>query len=136
MSAGRCQPLTHTHSHSVSFSPSSLVQVAVYEDPHYPTFVFHTSAGRSSCLYEENTARRTLPLIAVAQSPLTDTIPTETAIYTLVVTNGAETKEAGDYELFTDLASNEDGLHLSVNGMPFTDVMRYLAFPYGTTQVC
>ena len=100
------------------------MQVTVYEDPHYPTFVFHTTAGRSSCFYEKNTVRRTLPLITVAQWPLTDTIPTETAIYTLEVTNGAETKEAGDYELFTDLASNEDGLRLSVNGMPFTDVMR------------
>ncbi len=73
--------------------------------------------------------------IRIKQYPLTDTIPTETAIYTLTLRNDAETFEEGDYELFTDLASNEDGLRLSVNGMPFTDVMRYTAFPYGAADV-
>ena len=79
--------------------------------------------------------RRTLPRILLTQSPLVYSIPTETALYELIVANDAETKEAGDYELFTDLASNEDGLRLSVNGMPFTDVMAYTAFPYGAAHV-
>ena len=65
-------------------------------------------------------------------APTGDIIATETALYNLTLTNIADTAESGDYELYTKLEYNQDGLRLSINGMPFTDVMRYTAFPYFT----
>ena len=108
--------------------------VEIYEDPYYDTFVYRTIAGRSKCPHEANTVQRESTRLLMTSQPLASVLPDAPAVYELTVTNDAETKEKGDYEIFTSLANNPDGLKLMVNGNALTETIKISKMPFGATK--
>eukprot|EP00045_Choanoeca_perplexa_P006861 m.59743 g.59743 ORF g.59743 m.59743 type:complete len:2336 (-) comp13823_c0_seq5:1666-8673(-) len=85
--------------------------IKVSRDPLFKTFVFTTVAGSSECPHEKNTYAREQPQITLLESPPSDVLPAEAAVFRVLLLNAAN--EDGQYELYVrDL----EGADVRVNG--------------------
>lgn len=69
------------------------------------------------------------------KSPAAKVAPHTPAIYVLALTNDAQSEEASDYEFFLDMASNQDGLKVYINGQAFTAPIAFTDLAYGSKQI-
>jgi len=95
--------------------------VDVFVDPNYGTFVFNTVSGQSMCPSEAGTEARELPGIKILNSPLGPTMPDEDAIFELLLENNGQ--ETFNFQAYTQLSENQAGLRLTLNGIPFSELV-------------
>jgi len=83
--------------------------IAVYLDPTYDTFVFHTVGGYSSCPHEAGTVPRNIPNVQILKQPMGPVLPDQPAVFEILLKNdGLDTSTYQFYRLGTDEANGSE----------------------------
>ena len=116
--------------------PFDAFSVTVLMDSVYNTPVFKTYAGQSSCPWEEGTANREGPNLALDQGSQFTAINVpahDPAVFKMSLGNLSATNEDWTYGFTAIAASNPHGAIIKLNGQPLNNNTIQYIVPYGTT---
>ncbi|MEQ1745667.1 MAG: LamG-like jellyroll fold domain-containing protein [Saprospiraceae bacterium] len=116
--------------------PGDAFTVDVAMDSVYHTPVFRTKAGQSSCPWEDNTANREAPNLALAQGSqfVAINVPAnEPAVFNMNLGNLSATNEDWTYGFTAIAGTNPDGAVIKLNGQPLNNNTIPYVIPYGTS---
>ncbi len=116
--------------------PGDAFTVDVAMDSVYNTPVFRTVAGQSSCPWEENTANREAPNLALSQGSQFTAVnvpANEPAVFNFNLGNLSATNEDWTYSFTAIAGTNPDGAVIKLNGQPLNNNTIPYVIPYGTS---
>ncbi|MEO6759831.1 MAG: hypothetical protein ABIO24_10295, partial [Saprospiraceae bacterium] len=116
--------------------PFDAFSVSVLMDSVYNTPVFKLYAGQSSCPWEEGTANREGPNLALAQGSTfvaTNVPATEPAVFQMNLGNLSATNEDWTYGFTAIAANNPYGAIIKLNGQVLNNNTIQYIVPYGTS---